>query len=208
MTQPVIEILLSFIDALKIFLPRLFGGVVLLLIGWIIGMAVGKMTKNFIKRYKIDNYISRGKKPIFRLSDLFPLIFSWAIYLIFISAAVELMGVSALVSVLNAIIGFIPGLIEAIIILIVGYSIAQYISQHIEKSDVQYAKIMGNILFFFIVYVAIAMALPLVGIDPTLINSILLIIIGSAGVGIAIALGLGLKDFIADMAKKYQKRIK
>jgi hypothetical protein len=70
---------------------------------------------------------------------------------------------------------------------------------------ITYSDIVAKILFFLILYISIAMALPLVGIDPTLVNNILLVIIGSVGLGLAIAIGLGLKDTIARMAKKKLK---
>ena len=70
-----------------------------------------------------------------------------------------------------------------------------------------YASLVSKVLFFFIIYVAIALALPILGIPATLVNNILLVIIGSVGIGIAIALGLGLKDAVAIISKKYANKI-
>ena len=54
--------------------------------------------------------------------------------------------------------------------------------------------------FFFIVYISVAIALPLVGISGQLLEYILLIIVGSAGLGFAIAIGLGMKTLFQDIA--------
>jgi hypothetical protein len=51
-------------------------------------------------------------------------------------------------------------------------------------------------------YIAIATALPSIGIDASLINMILIILVASFGLGMAIAIGLGLKDTVAKLAKK------
>jgi hypothetical protein len=64
------------------------------------------------------------------------------------------------------------------------------------------------VIFFLVLYVSIALALPFVGIDPTLINWILIVIVASLGVGLAIAIGLGLKDVIADVARGYSRKFK
>lgn len=188
------------------FLPRLIGALILLLIGWLVGYLVGRSVKKALQLYNIDERIG-GPKPIFKASSIFPVIFSWAIYLIFIQSAVQVLGIVALVNVVGAIIAFLPGLIGGIIIVIVGYIIGDYIRKQIEASKILYADLVGKGLFFLIIYVSVALALPLVGIDPTLVNNILLIIIASVGVGLAIALGLGLKDTVAELVKTYQKKI-
>ena len=67
---------------------------------------------------------------------------------------------------------------------------------------------MGKVIFFLIIYLSIALALPFVGINPTLINNILLVAIGSVGLGIAIALGWGLKDVVREAAQDYAKKFR
>ncbi len=204
------EILTQFYNSFINFLPRLGGAIVLLIIGWVVGSLVGRGVKKILIRYKIDQRIGRGRKPFFRLSEIFPLLISWIIYLVFIQAALseEVLGIPTLAEMVGAIISFLPGLLEGVIIVIVGYALAEYIREQIERSKLVYSEIVGNVLFFFIIYVSIALALPLWGINPSLVNNILLIIIGSIGAGLAIAIGLGLKDIVREEAKKYLKRIK
>ena len=199
--------LLVFVNSSIAFLPNLLGAVILLIIGWIVGTIIGRITKELLVRFKVDQYVSKGR-PIIKLSEVFPLIFEWVIYLVFIQAAVEVLGVTALVEFVRTLIGFIPGLLEAVIVVIVGYGIAEYVRVEIERAKLVYADIMSKVLFWLIIYIAVALALPLVGINPTLINSILLIVVGSVGAGMAIALGLGLKDAVAAAAKKYVKKLK
>lgn len=202
------EALAQFLPSIEVMKATLFtvaGAILTLVVGWIIGLVIGRVTKEIILRLKVDQYISRGKKPLFRLSDIFSLIFKWWIYVLAIWTAVGILGIPALNEVMQAIVmNFIPGLIKAIIIVMVGYAIAEYVKKQIEATKIAYSSLMGNLLFFFIIYVAIAMALPLMGIDPT----ILLIIMGSIGVGLAIAIGLGLKDIVATIAKKYEKKLR
>ncbi|MFQ6056888.1 MAG: hypothetical protein ACE5J3_13010 [Methanosarcinales archaeon] len=179
----------------------------LLVIGWLVGRLVGKVTKKIILKLKVDQYITRKKKPLFRLSDIFSIIFRWTVYLVFIWAAVETLGIAALTEFIRAIVmHFIPGLVKAIIVIIVGYALAEYVKKQVDISKVEYSGIIGNVLFWLIIYIAISMALPLIGIETELLNYILLIVIGSFGAGLAIAIGLGLKDTVAEIAKKYKKK--
>jgi len=202
------EPLTAFINTVINFLPQLAGATILLLIGWLVGLVLGRVTKEILKRLKVDEYIARGKKPAFRLSNIFPVIVTWSIYLVFIQALVDALGIAALSLFLQGILYFIPGLVKAIIVVVVGYGLAEYVRHQVESSGVTYSELMGRILFFLIIYIAIAMALPLVGIDPFLINALLLVIAGSVGVGLAIAIGFGLRDDVVKAVKKYQKRLK
>jgi len=199
------EVLLKLWNSFVIFLPNLVGALILLGIGWLVGYVAGRIVKEILLRTKVDRYLAKGKKPLFKLSDIFSVITAWSLYIVFINAAVQTLGIAALVDVLNAILAFIPGLIKAIIVVLAGYAIAEYVRAKVEESGITYSDLVSKGLFFLILYIAVAMALPLVGIDATLVNNILLIIVGSFGAGLAIAIGLGLKDTIARLAKKKLK---
>lgn len=190
------------------FLPNIAIAVILLLIGWLIGWVVIKVSKKILNWVKIDHYIMNEGKSHFKLSTILPIVFSWFVYLAFIQAAVEALGISSLVKVVGTILDFIPGLIGAILVIVAGYAIGEYVRRRVEESGVMYNGIIAKTLFFLVLYIAIATALPLVHIDATLINNILLVIIGSVGAGVAIAMGLGLKDEVALMAKKYSKKLR
>lgn len=204
------EILTQLFNSFVNWLPRLGGAIVLLIIGWVVGSLTGRGIKKLLIRYKIDERITKKGKPFFRLSEIVPLLISWIIYLIFIQAALseEVLGIPTLATIVGAIVSFLPSLLEGIVLVIVGYALGEYIREQIEKSKMIYSEIIGNVIFFFIIYVSIALALPLWGINPSLVNNILLIIIGSVGIGLAIAIGLGLKDIVKEIAKEYMKRIK
>lgn len=189
------------------FLPNIAIAVILLLIGWLIGWVVIRVARRILQWVKIDSYISHEGKSHFSLTKILPIVFAWFIYLAFIQAAVEALGIPALVNVVGLILGFLPGLIGAILVIVAGYAIGEYVRRHVEASKVHYSEIIGKGLFFLILYIAVATALPLVAIDATLINNILIVIIGSAGAGMAIAIGLGLKDEVAAMAKRYSNRM-
>jgi len=83
-----------------------------------------------------------------------------------------------------------------------------YIKDKVVHSKTFYGELIGNLIFFIIIYVSVALALPFVGIDPTLINWILIVIVASLGAGLAIAIGLGLKEVVAESARGYAKKFK
>ena len=205
--ESVVTILNRLWESTVNFMPNLVGALILLAIGWVVGTIVGRITREILRRLKVDEYITRSRRPFFRVSDIFKVIVEWSIYLAFIQAAVGVLGIGPLESFFEGILAFIPGLIKAIITIIVGYAIANYVSSKIKESKVSYSDLLGNALFFLIVYVSVALALPSIGIDPFIVNAILLVILGTVGIGLAIAIGLGLKDVVAKAAKKYFRKL-
>ncbi|MBS3056934.1 MAG: hypothetical protein J4473_05890 [Candidatus Aenigmarchaeota archaeon] len=192
------------------FLPNLISAIIILIIGLVLGKILGRVIKEVLVRIKLDYYVTETHKPIISLSNLFALVVRWWVYLAFIGAALsrEILGIPALASWIGQITSFIPNIIGASAIVVVGYILGEYLKAQLMKTKQTYATLVGKVLFFFILYVAIALALPILGVPSALVSNILLIIIGSVGVGIAIALGLGLKDAVADISKRYAKKMK
>src|SRR3989344_6393914 len=192
------------------FLPGLVGAIILLVIGLVVGKIIGRVVHEVLERVKLDYYVSETHKPMVSLSHLFSVIARWWIYLAFITAALsrEVLGVTALAVWIAEINAFIPRIIGAAVIMVVGYVLAEYIKSHLKKTNSLYAILVGKTLFFFVLYVSIALALPILGISATLVNNILLVIIASVGLGFALAMGLGMREAVSDVSKRYVRKLK
>ncbi len=190
------------------FIPHLIGAAIILVVGLVAGKFVAHVIREIMVAVKADAYVKHKKAGIAKPTKITSTVFKWWIYLIFIQSSVEYLGVPALSFYLSEILGFIPSLIVAAAIILVGYVIADYFQDHIEASKAAHSSLVAKVVFVFTLYLAVAMALEQVRIVPTLVNSILLIIVGSLGVGGAIAIGLGLKDAINVEAMKYVKKKK
>jgi hypothetical protein len=193
------------LSRLASYAPVVLAAILLMLIGWVVGKIIGKITRSLLQRLKADRYFKFGRG--FEISNIFGLIVSWIIYLAFIQAAVQVLGVQALTEFVGQILSFVPRLLEGMVIIIVGYIMAKYVQGQVIATKVEYSELIGRVIFFLTVIIVISLALPFFGIDPYLINNIVLILVGSVGLGIAIALGLGLKETIARLAKKYSKKL-
>lgn len=192
------------------FLPNLVAAIVLLVIGLVVGKVIGRIVKEVLDKLKVDYYVHETHKPIYSFSNIFSVVARWWIYLAFIGAALsrDVLGITQLAIWVAEINAFIPKIIGASLVLVVGYALGEYIKSHIKKTQTLWGTLVSKVLFFFVIYVSIALALPLLGLNATLVNNILLIIIGSIGLGVAIALGLGMKEAVADVSKRYVKKIK
>ena len=192
------------------FLPNLISAVILLVIGLVVGKVVGRVVQEVLDKVKIDYYVSETNKPVVHISKLFSVVARWWIYLAFIAAALsrDVLGITQLAIWVAEINSFIPKIIGASLILVVGYALGEYIKGHIKKANTLWGNLTSKLLFFFIIYVSIALALPILGISAGLVNNILLVIIGAVGLGLAIAMGLGMKDAVSDVSQRYVRKMK
>jgi hypothetical protein len=204
LTQALAEPLDAFFKSAVGFLPNLAYSAVLLAIGWVLGTVVGRTVKAIMVRFKLDNYLA-NRMPMFKLSELFPIIFEWVVYLAFVQMSAHALGVAAITEFVNFVVGFIPGIAEAIAILVVGYVFADYTSKQIAKSGVGFSKAMSKIVFWLIVYSTAAVSLPLVMANVASANGAAALTVVAFEVGLAIAFGFGLKDVIAEAAGKSRK---
>ncbi|NIM46621.1 MAG: hypothetical protein GTN40_00465 [Candidatus Aenigmarchaeota archaeon] len=187
--------------------PLLLWAIIWLLIGFIVGKIGGWLVKQFLVKMKLDQYVFERDKFKMKLSDIFAALVRWILYLSFILvAATYLTFAPQLANLITYAIGFLGGVVEATIIIVIGYSLSYYIKEQVIKTKTLYGDIVGNVIFFLILYVSVALALPFVGIDTQLINWILIVVVASLGLGMAIAIGLGLKDVVRDIGKNYSKR--
>jgi len=189
-------------------LPNLVAATITLFFGLVFGWMLGKITKNILLKLELDKKLKLPRRGIFSPTEMVPVVISWIIYLVAIQQGFEQLEMAVLQQYVGSIIGVIVNLVKATIVVIVGYVLAGYISVRIKESKVLYSEVIAKVVFLLIVYVTVALALPFVGLDTTLINAILLVIVFSIGLGMAIALGLGLKDTVARMARRYERKMK
>ncbi|MBI2232423.1 MAG: hypothetical protein HYU56_00745 [Candidatus Aenigmarchaeota archaeon] len=210
MAFQVVDVLSQLTANATALLPNLLAAIILLVIGLVVGKILGRAVKNVLDKIRLDYYVSETDKPAVSLSNIFSVIAKWWIYLGFITVAtsMEILGIPAMSLWVAEINAFIPRVIGAAAILIAGYVLAEYIKHHMKQLNKVWATLTAKTLFFLVMYVAVALALPILGVSATLVNNILLVVIASVGLGMAIALGLGLKDTVSDLSKRWAKKVK
>ncbi len=185
--------------------PSLLGALVLLLLGWLVGRAVSTILHKILRKLRVDNYFKLERGP--HITGIFSTAIKWVIYLAFISAAVEVMGIASLSVYFNGLLELIMGLLGGVIVILVAYLIARYIQKHVKAMKSEYSGLVSQLIFLFVMVISISIAFDIADIPNDLINTIIVIIVASVGLGFALALGLGLRDTIARLAKKYEKKI-
>jgi len=185
--------------------PSLLGALFLLLLGWLIGRVISTVLYKILRKLRTDKYFKLENGP--HITGIFSTVVKWIIYLVFISAAVEVMGISSLSVYFNGLLELVMDLLGGVIVILVAYLIARYIQKHVKAMKSEYSGLVSQLIFLFVMVISISIAFNIADIPNDLINTIIIIIVASVGLGFALALGLGLRDTIARLAKKYEKKL-
>jgi len=188
------------------YIPNLIAFFILLFLGWGIGKVVGKIAEEIIKRSKIESVLFK-RKPIISLSSLASIILSWSIYLLFLKAGVDVLGIKAISDILASLLSFIPRFVAFFIVFLAGYFISEYLRNNIEKSEIEYKTIVSKIVFWLGIYVSAIIALPLIGIDVFILQILLVIIVVSFLLPLSIGFSLAIKDEVKSIIRKQLKKL-
>lgn len=180
--------------------------ILVLVIGYIVGKVLGRVTKEILVRANVDKYISREEHIRIDVSSIASLIVRWLVYLVAIAEAAQISTLTVVQDAVLVVVSFASQVILAAATIIAGYSLALYIKDRIITSKTMYSDLTGKIVFGLVLYLSIAIGLKFITIvNTSIIDQLLLVMVGAVGIGVAIALGLGLKDVVAESAKQYMK---
>ncbi len=214
--EKITEIFKAFLD----FLPSLAGALIVLIIGWIIAIFIGKIVSGILYRlrfnepFKNEKWIDAMKEANINInpSEFLGKISKWLLFIIAIWIAVTVLGLNQVADFVGNIIAYIPDVIAAIIILIIAVMIGEGLSKLIiaatEKSDFPYSKMSGTIVKVSIwIFAAFAILVQL-GIAEELLVILftgLIIFLALAG---GLAFGLGGKDAASKIIEDIKKNSK
>ena len=209
------QLLGPFADALTgiiLLIPRLIGALIILLIGWIIGKIVARIISRIADGVGIDQRTLQtplgdmmgGNEDA--VANTFGKIGAYYIYFLAILAAADVLNIPLLSQFINDAAAYLPALIAGVLIIVVGFIVADFVGDVIQRSASTTGSDAGSMLasavqvfLYFIVIV--------VGLDTMQVNVEILYIFAGAlagGLGLAVAIGLGIafglggRDYVAD----------
>jgi hypothetical protein len=215
-----LETLAKMLDQLTSFVPNLILAILIFVIGQFIAKTVRFIFTKVLKKTRIDDlgekvneidFVKKFKIEMI-LSNLVPSILYYFMIILFLSAATEKLGVKVITDLVASITNNIFPFIAAFILLLVGLLIADVLQKIIvaacKSMNISSAKLIGNIVFFFIFIISLIAALGQAGINTALLESSFSIII--AGVIFAFSLGYGIasKDVLANMISSFYSKNK
>lgn len=203
------EILAAFGAAVAVlfrFIPALIGALVILLIGWIIARVVHALVLKVLQLIHFDQVMARtGLPEMFQRmgvradpARLLAGLVYWFVFLIFVVAAANALGVPTITAVITSIVLFLPNVFVAVIILLIGMVLARFVADIVRGvmhgSNIAGENFVAGVARWAILIFAFILALDQLNISPVIIQTLFASAAGGLALALALAFGLGGRD--------------
>ena len=203
-----------------IFIPNLVGALIVFLIGWLISIGVGKLVAEILKRLKFNQVFERGnwKTALARAeikvdpSGFIGAIFKWVLLIVFLLAAVEILGLTQFANFLTRVLAYLPNVIVAALIFVVAVIIADILEKvvraAVEGTKIGHGQLVGAIVKWSIWIFAILAILTQLKVAPGLIQTLLTGVVALIVISGGLAFGLGGKGLATEILQDLKRKIK
>ena len=189
------------------FVPELIGALVILVIGYFVAKAVGRLVTRALQRSGLDRTLGSGQtggwvsKVTSSPSRLIGTIAYWALFLGALSLAVSVLGVNALTDLVAAVYGYLPHVIAAVLIFLVAGAVSAGVSALATRTmgDTGTGRVVATAAPILIMSIATFMILTELGIAEQIVMITYAGLIGAIALGSALAFGLGGREVAARM---------
>ena len=201
------------------FIPSLIGAIVVFIIGWFIALGIGKLVTEILSRLKFNTLFektdwqkafSKAKLDV-NPSEFLGAIVKWILVIVFLLAAVEILGLPQFTAFLAGIVSYLPNVFVAALIFIVAV-IAADVSEKIvvasvEKMKVEHSTLAGSITKWAIWVFSILAILYQLGVVRPMVQTLFSGIIAFFVISFGIAFGLGGKNVAAEILQDLKNKL-
>ena len=196
------------------FLPRLIGAFLILVIGWAIAVGLGALVARIIHGTHVDDLVEKLKVakrldhvgvPL-HVGGLIGWLVKWFLILVVFITAIDVLGWTQVNVFLNTVVAYVPNVVVGVIILLAGFVLANFVHDVVEKS-VRVLKLhapdfLAGVAKWAIIIFSFAAALVQLGVARELIQIIMSGIVGMVALAGGLAFGLGGRDTAAKLLER------
>lgn len=194
------------------YLPQLVGAIVVLLVGLIVASViagvVGKLVSLGEENQQVKQFLGRWRIRL-SLSSFISKFIWWAIFLVFISAAVEILKIDVLTNTINTLVGYLPQLLAAAVIATVVLFGARIVRTLVVSAldGVGFAQsgVVGAIVQVALLVFGFTLAAAQLGVDTALLTANITVVVAGVMLALALAFGLGGRDLASRVLESAYK---
>lgn len=196
-------------------IPGIAIAIILLIIGYVVALLLKKAVVYIIQYLKIDHFLESHELPQaiggVPFSILLGELVKWYVVILFLGQAVGFLKLDVLYDFIGMLVLEVPLVLSAVLLIAVGFYLARYIRNTINKTSYPKKGVLGLIAELIVMYLVVVMALAHIGFDTTILVeafriafTVLVIVIA---VIFGIAFGLSFKKDIKNFVMEVRKGI-
>lgn len=198
------------------FLPNFIIGIIILLVGWLFGLILGRATVHVFDIFRIDglfgklgfNHLSKKTGHNVSVGAFFGELVKWTVIVAFSLAAANIFGLFYISSFLVSVLNYLPSVFIAGFVLIIANIFANLAEKAIDGSARAAglnASFAGTIAKYAIMLTGILAALNQLGIMASFANALFIGIVAALALAFGLAFGLGGKDVAGRALEKMER---
>ncbi len=215
MVELVNMVLVDFFKSLGNFLPNLVGGVLILIIGFLIGSIVKHLLLTVFSFLKIDELFHRakliGKGQLKVWMEVLTEILKWMLIIVFLIPTLEVWGLSRATAVLNQFLFYLPNVVVAVVIAFVGLLAGNLGADLVRHSVKSIGSASANGLAVFtkwsINFFTVLVVLNQLGVAQDLVRILFTGIVAMLALAGGLAFGLGGRDVAKEILDGLKKKL-
>lgn len=183
------------------FLPQLVGALIVLIIGLIVASIIGSIVKKLLQLGEENKHTQRFLERWninLRLSKFIGKFVWWIVFLVFLSAAVQVLDVQALTETINNLVAYLPALFAALIVAVITFIGAKVVKGLVVDAlngiNFSTTKVVANTAYVVVLVFGLTLAATQLGLDMSLFTANISIIVAGVMLALGLAFGLGGKD--------------
>lgn len=210
----------AFATQIVVFLPRLVGSLLVLIIGMIIARTLRGILISSLRRLQLSSNLEKTPLGQFlhntEIKNTAEVIVSnivyWILMLFVIYTAVTILGLDTASNLLNQVLLYIPKIFSALLILIFGILVAgvaeAFVKGLIKSVDPHTGRLVGKVASYLIIVLSSMAAISELGIAQQFILILFTGFVVAVSIAIGLAFGLGSKSTVERMMIEWQDRMR
>ena len=216
MIELINTILFDFFRNLGNYLPNLFGGLLILVVGLLIGSIVKQLIMTVVTFSKIDLLFHKTKlikkEEVNVWTEVLSEILKWMLIIVFLVPALEVWGLSRATTVVNQILFYLPNVVVAVVIAFVGILASNLTSDLVRHSVKTMGSTASNSLAVFtrgtIMFFTVLVVLNQLGVAQDLVRILFTGIVAMLSLAGGLAFGLGGKELAKELLDELKNKLK
>jgi small-conductance mechanosensitive channel len=197
-------------------LPGIAGGLVLLLAGWYAARLIRAATLKLMDLVNraLERLLSGRTRAVVYFSsgiaNLVASILFWITLFVFVTAALDTAGLTAVSAWLERIVEFLPGIVTGGLIILVGYILSALVRDvtlaAAHAAEFTESVVISRLAQGITLVTALVIGLDQIGIDVTFLTTMLGVTSAAVLFGFALAFGLGARSLVSNLIAAHHLR--
>ena len=199
-------------------IPRLLGFAIILIVGWLVSSLLARGVTAVLRAVRFNDLARRSGFAGFvqnmgvrqDAATVIANVVKWFVRLITLVVAFDMLGLPAVSAVLQQLLLWLPNLIVALVVLVIGGLAANALSQLVRGATAEAGfsnpDVLATVTRVVVWAFAIVVAVNQLGIATTVINTLLVGVVGALALATGLAFGLGGRDRAAQILDQMSRK--